>query len=166
MSEKTAANGYYTGHANSFAGIHGCMTATERPPFTATGLRSVTLPEGALLLEPSGRWALRLRHLPGDTAQMLLQVLRDLSPPATQIDSSFIRRVAAYDDACAHDPTLLNQISEGVCTLDALAIRITKRRYLELEERALRRTLLLQLTDSPLLDRLGARAPAYSSAAI
>lgn len=166
LRQRNAANGSYSGHANSFAGIHGAMTASEQAPLTSTGLRSVTLPEGALLLEPSGRWALRLRHISGEQAQMLLQVLRDLSPPATQIDSSFIRRVAAYDDACATDRRLLGQISDSVVMLDALSQKLTKRRYLQVEERALRRTLLTQLADMPLLERLGARAPAYSSAAI
>lgn len=143
-------------HANSFAGISGSVSAEYVVANTDT----------RILLDPTGRWAIRLTSLERTAARMLLQILRDLAPPATQADNAFIRQVAAFDVAAREDRQLLAEIDRGLAALDTLARKLTRRSYLEIEERTLRRTLLSQIADQPLLDRLGVRTPAYSSAAI
>jgi len=142
--------------ANSFAGISGSVSAD----YVVAGSDS------QILLDPTGRWAIRLAHLERAAARMLLQILRDLAPPATQADNSFIRQVAAFDLATKQDTQLQGDIERGLAALDVLARKLTRRSYMEVEERTLRRTLLSQMADQPLMDRLGVRTPAYSSAAI
>lgn len=149
--------------ANSFSGISGSVTGEQMQQFE---VRTVSLPEADLLLDSSGRWAVRLEALTPGTARMLLQMLRDLAPPATQVDSAFIRQVAELDRAAQQDPQLTGEIDRGVAALDALARKLTRRSYVEVEERTLRRTLLSQIGNQPLMDRLGVRQPSPVSAAI
>jgi len=170
MTQQNTPTPYYTAphnsFANSFAGPSGCATGGERATGAARQVRSVALPEGGMLLDPSGRWALRVNNMTAESANVLLQILRDLAPQATQVDSASIRSVAAYDEAISKDPSLARHIRDGIQTVDALAHKLTKRRYVDVDERTMRRTLLSQLAGLPLLDRLGVRPPAYASAAI
>jgi hypothetical protein len=87
-------------HSTAFAGLTGAAVPTERTSGPSNSVRAVALPNGALLLDPAGRWALRLHKLPADGAHVLLQIMRDLAPAATQQDGALVRRVAVYDEAC------------------------------------------------------------------
>ena len=109
---------------------------------------------------------MRLSVLEPATARMLLQILRDLAPPATQEDGMLIRQVAAFDVAAMSAPQLVGEMERGLATLDVLARKLTRTNYMEIGERTLRRTLLSQISNDPLMERLGVRPPAYSSAAI
>jgi hypothetical protein len=142
-------------HSTAFAGISGVAFPTEQTSGPGNSVRAVALPNGALLLDPAGRWALRLHKIGAESAHVLLQVLRDLAPAATQQDSTLVRRVAVYDDACSKDSQLATQIRDGMQLLDSLARKLTKRRYLEIEERAMRRNLLMQLADVSVFARMG-----------
>lgn len=148
-------------HGNAFAGLSGSTDHSLRPvaaPITNT--------DSNLLVDPHGRWAMRLSLLEADMAHMLIQILRDLAPPATQMESAFIRQVAELDVAARQDHHLVGQVERGLAALDTLARKLTKRRYIDVPERTLRRTLLSQITEQPLMDRLGVRTPAYASAAL
>lgn len=142
-------------HSNAFAGISGSVSSTQAPEV-----------DMQLLLDPTGRWAIRLTAIEKPVALMLLQILRDLAPPATQADSSFIRQVSAFDVAARHDSNLMAEIERGLAALDVLARKLTRRSYLEVQERTLRRTLISQIGEQPLMERLGLRTPAHVSAAM
>lgn len=141
-------------HGNAFAGISGSVTGI------APGLEN----DARLLVDPSGRWAIRLTALGRPAAQALLQILRDLAPPATQAEGNLIRQVAAFDVAARHDATLMTDITDGLAALDTLARKLTKRGYMDITERTLRRTLLGQISNLSLMDRLGVRTPAAATA--
>lgn len=153
-------------HSTAFAGISGAVTG-DRDSQNNVSARMLDGQHGNLLLDPTGRWAIRLNRMEPEVARMLLQILRDLSPPATQMDSTFIRQVAAFDAALAHDASLDAEIERGLAALDTLARKLTRgNRYIEIEERTLRRTLLNQIADQPLMERMGVRTPAQLTTAI
>ncbi len=143
-------------HSTAFAGITGIAVPTEQTQGPGNSVRSIAMPNGALLLDPAGRWALRLHKIPAESAALLLQVLRDLAPAATQSDSTLVRRVAVYDDACAKDAALIGEIRDAMAMLDSLASKLARQRYLEIVDRAMRRTLINQLSNIALFARLGA----------
>lgn len=148
-------------HSTAFAGIYGAVATLVEPNCVVTTPR-----DESVLLDPSGSWGLRLHNLPADTARMLLQILRDTSPSATQTDSSLIRRVAAYDEACQQDASLLPEIERGLGALDVLARKLTRQNYLAVEQRPLRRSMLAQLAHQPLFNRLGVQIEVYAGAAV
>ncbi len=143
-------------HCNAFAGISGSVTG-NMPTAEA---------DAQLLLDPTGRWAIRLTTLDKQVALMLLQILRDLAPPATQADSTFIRQVSAFDVAARNDSSLMQEIERGLAALDVLSRKLTRRSYIEVPERTMRRALVSQISEHPLMDRLGVRTPFYSTAAM
>jgi hypothetical protein len=115
-----------------------------------------------VLFDPSGKWAVHLHTLTADRAQTLLQILRDLAPVGTQVDAPLLRRVSAYDEAATKDPLLTGEILRDLGALDNLAFRMSRKRYHEIAERALRRTLLSQMSEHPLMNRLGVHMTAYA----
>jgi hypothetical protein len=150
-------------HATVFAGINGTVSAPRRLSLVADDVCASEESEfGQTLFDPTGRWAIQLRALPLDKARCLLQILRDLSPMGTQIDGPFLRRVSAYDEAAATSPKLADEILRDLTALDTLAYRMASSTYTDITERALRRTLLSQMGDRPLMERLGVRITAYA----
>ena len=140
-----------TAYATAFAGIHGSAVTHERATET---VNAVDLPQGSMLLDPAGAWAVRLQSFTARVSETLLIVLRDHGAQATQGDQPLLRRIQAYDESAAKDASLAEDIDNGVAALDALARKLTQRRYTEVHERAMRRTLLSQARHLPLLQRL------------
>lgn len=153
-------------HSTAFAGLSGAMIGDRDTSFNVTTL-ILKNQQGNLLLDSTGRWAIRLKVIPPEVARMMLQILRDLAPPATQMDSTFIRQVAAFDAATSHDASLMTDIERGLAALDTLARKLTRTNgYLDIEERTLRRTLLGQMAELPLMERLGVRPAPHLYSAI
>lgn len=153
-------------HATVFAGINGTVSAPRRLSLVTeerpTQEEEISSDYGQTLFDPTGRWAVQLRALPLDKARCLLQILRDLSPMGTQVDGPFLRRVSAYDEAAATSAKLADEILRDLTALDTLAYRMARSTYTDIAERALRRTLLSQMGDRPLMERLGVRITAYA----
>jgi hypothetical protein len=141
-------------HVTAFAGIHG----------SATSLSHVGPKEGSVLLDAAGLWAVRLHILSPEQARTLLQVMRDLSPQGTQLDAPLVRRISAYDEAAANNSRFAAEIADGVGKLDRLSRKIGKNVYLALNERPLRRTILTQMDNHPLFQRLGVHLLTSSAA--
>ena len=134
-------------YSNSFSGLSGTVTTRQHCTHEGCGTAGYKI-------------------LDQDMANVLLQIMRDLAPPATQQESSLQTRVCDLDHAAAQDRALQRDIEYGLAALDTLARRITGQRYIDLDERAIRRTLLTQLSEQSLMHRLGVRAPAYAGAAV
>lgn len=174
-------------HITAFAGINGSTASTVRHDEAATpvsqmaarpapttapaAVAKATVPAATaerkadtskVLFDPSGKWAVHLHTLTADRAQTLLQILRDLAPVGTQVDAPLLRRVSAYDEASTKDPLLAAEILRDLSALDQLAFRMSRKRYHEIAERALRRTLLSQMSEYPLMGRLGVHMSAYA----
>lgn len=141
-------------HVTAFAGIHG----------SATSLSRVEPKEGSVLLDAAGLWAVRLHILSPEQARTLLQIMRDLSPQGTQLDAPLVRRISAYDEAAANNARFAAEIADGVGKLDRLSRKIGKNVYLALNERPLRRTILTQMDNHPLFQRLGVHLLTSSAA--
>lgn len=175
-------------YITAFAGINGSTASTVRhdeatppsevvaqPAAARAAIKSVITPVpvkekeserkadvSKVLFDPSGKWAVHLHTLTADRAQTLLQILRDLAPVGTQVDAPLLRRVSAYDEAATKDPLLTGEILRDLGALDNLAFRMSRKRYHEIAERALRRTLLSQMSEHPLMNRLGVHMTAYA----
>lgn len=147
-------------YATAFAGIFGNAIQPSEKPDTAFLLEQ---PGGGVLIEPDGRWGLRLTALNPKAGQLLLLVLRDLSPLSAQTDNTLTLRISAYDEAAAKDAHLAEEICQALLQLDNLARRITNRGYDEIAEPALRRPLLMQLAHVSLFQRLGVGHSAYAA---
>lgn len=140
-----------TAYATAFAGIHGSAVSNER---ASDKVNAVDLPQGSMLLDPAGAWAVRLQSFSAHVAETLLTILRDNANQMSSGDQPLLRRVQAYDESSAKDSHLTEDIAAGINALDALARKLTQRRYTEISERAMRRSLLSQARHLPLMQRL------------
>jgi len=147
-------------HVTAFAGIFGSATP---PSIKADPEAVLSQPGGGVLMGPEARWAIHLVTINPALGQLLLMVLRDLSPLSMQSDSTLILRITAYDEAAARDTALENEIRDGLKQLDRLARRVGTQGYAEIPERSLRRPLLMQMSHLPLFQRLGVGHSAYAA---
>jgi hypothetical protein len=137
---------------NSFAGIGG--NAAAGCEGNLTGLLSSDMPQGCRLMDCKGSWSLRLMSFNAHVSETLLVMLRDATNSSNANDDTHCRRLTSYDEGAAKDASLAEDIDMGIAALDALARKLTQRRYKEISERALRRGLISQLKDHPLMKRL------------
>jgi len=140
-----------TAYSNAFAGIHGSASGFDS---AQPVVNVIDLPEGCMMMDPNGSWAVRLRSFKAHAAETLLMVLRDNAALSTQSDTPLLRRLQSYDESAQKDAGLAHDIDVGVAALDALAHKLTRRRYTEIMERSMRRSLLTQSQHTPLIRRM------------
>jgi len=140
-----------TAYSNAFAGLQGCANGAEA---SQPVVNIIDLPEGCMVMDPNGTWAVRLRSFNARITETLLTVLRDNAGMSAQSDTPHLRRLQAYDESAQKDAGLAEDIDTGVAALDALAHKLTRRRYTEIMERTMRRSLLSQSQHTPLIRRM------------
>ena len=141
-------------HNNAFAGISGSVAAASSPT-AQSSVKDETNQSSALLIDSSGRWGVRLSALPQDMARLLLQLLRDTAPVVLPQDAHLVRRVAAYDEAAARDPHLLEELERTAGRLNVMAFRVFNCSYMEITERHQRRALIDEIDELAIFTQLG-----------